>query len=351
MPVAGPPPKPPAPPADAPGMARRTPHADRFPDPIGPGRAYLAAALAIAVALLAAMRLPVPNVAAMLLVATAAGMTAFAAVVPWTLMAVARDRRRLEDAILDDARRFVQTGDRADLPDPDAVSDPRLRRLAETIDELGRLSLRAERRNHYLNRTIDHEVEHRTRKQTLALHREASTDPLTGLGNRRRLEQAIEEIFSDGGRRHDDTVAAILIDLDHFKQVNDTLGHAVGDDCLKFVGELLASSLRDDDVAVRLGGDEFVLLLPSLGEREAAAVARRLTELHRQRVWPHLAVPPPTLSLGVAAVHRAMADAAELLLERADTALYAVKGSGRDAVGTWSQRPRPENQDASRRSA
>ena len=147
----------------------------------------------------------------------------------------------------------------------------------------------------------------------------------------------------------------MLIDLDHFKQVNDTLGHAVGDECLKFVGELLGSSLRDGDVAVRLGGDEFVLLLPSLGEREAAAVARRLEDLHRQRVWPHLTVGPPTLSLGVAAVHRALADAAELLLERADTALYAVKGSGRDAVGTWSDRPRIEKQEPpggqSRRSA
>jgi diguanylate cyclase (GGDEF)-like protein len=323
-------------------MGHRSPHLDRFPDPVGPGRAYLGAALAIAVALLAAMRLPVTSVAAMLLIAMAAGMTVFAAIVPWTLMAVARERRRLEDAIVDAAERFVSTRDRADLPDPDTLADPRLRRLAEAIDDLGRLTLRADRRNHYLARTIDHEVESRTRKQTLALHREAATDPLTGLGNRRRLEQAIEEIFSDAGRRRDDTVAAVLIDLDHFKQVNDTLGHAVGDECLKFVGDLLASSLRDGDVAVRLGGDEFVLLLPSLGEREAAAVARRLAELHRQRVWPHLTVGPPTLSLGVAAVHRAMADAAEMLLERADTALYAVKGSGRDAVGTWSQRPRAE---------
>jgi diguanylate cyclase (GGDEF)-like protein len=309
---------------------------------------YVAAAAAIGAALAAAAWLPFAPAAAAIL-APAVGLTLFTVIVPWTQMATPRAHRAHEDAILAQAARFLETGDRADLPDPDRHRDPRLHRLAATIDDLGRMALRAGRRNRYLSQSIDHAVEARTRKATHALHREASTDPLTGLGNRRRLDEALASMFSDAARRRDDTVAAILIDLDHFKQVNDQLGHAVGDECLRFVGELLASTLRGEDVAVRLGGDEFVVLLPSLGEREAASVGRRITELHRQRLWPHETTRPPTLSLGVAAVHRAIENGPEVLLERADAALYAVKGSGRDAVATWADRVAdPAHRDARR---
>jgi len=320
-------------------------------EPIGPGRVHLAAAAGIVVALGVFGWLPVGGPLAAMILAPAAGLTVFSVIVPWTQMAAPRARRRQEDAILAAAERFLATGDRADLPDPDVHADPRLHRLAAAVDGLGRDALRAGRRNRYLSKSIDDAVEKQTRKQTFALHREAATDPLTGLGNRRRLDAALAEMFSDAARRRDDTVAAILIDLDHFKQVNDRLGHGAGDACLQFVGELLASTLRGEDVAVRLGGDEFVVLLPSLGEREAASVARRIAELHRQRPWPHEQVAPPTLSLGVAAVHRAVDRGAELLIERADAALYAVKGSGRDAVGTWADRVADDRDRDTRRIA
>ncbi len=311
------------------------------PDPVGPGRLHGAAAAAIGAALAVAFLVPIASPVAAVLVAGAAGMTIFAAIVPPGLASLPRRRHRRAHAVLDAAERFLASSDRRELPDPDREDDAFVRRLATAVDELGRLALATGRRNRYLHRSLEQEVATRTRRATQALQREASTDPLTGLGNRRRLEEALGELFSEAARRRDDTVAAILIDLDRFKQVNDVLGHAAGDECLRFVGELLASTLRGEDVAVRLGGDEFVVLLPGLAEAQAASVARRIAELHRQRPWTHAAVPAPTLSLGVAAVHRSREDGAEILLERADAAVYLVKGRGRDAVAAWSERQRP----------
>jgi diguanylate cyclase (GGDEF)-like protein len=154
------------------------------------------------------------------------------------------------------------------------------------------------------------------------------TDPLTGLGNRRGLERAGGPYWADHARGQH-PIAVLVIDVDHFKQINDTQGHAGGDEVLRRLAALVSGSLRAGDVAVRLGGEEF-LVLCSIPPDQAQRVAERL----RRSVEENLA--PVTVSIGV---HVTTPTDQDLLptsiwtaVNRADQALYAAKNSGRNRV-------------------
>ncbi|MFK7958949.1 MAG: GGDEF domain-containing protein [Phycisphaerales bacterium] len=296
----------------------------------------LAAAACAAVTVATSWLLPLSSAAALALVSVAAGLTAFFSIMPWPQLNAAvkaeEELRRLAAQLTD----FAELGDRSLVPKPERYRGDVAKAIAAATEGISREGVATGRRNHFLVRRMDREVESRTEKRTAALRREASTDPLTGLANRRGMDDALARLFSEDSRRRGDTVAALSIDLDHFKPINDTLGHSAGDECLRTLGLLLQSTLRDHDVAVRIGGDEFTVLLPGLGEREAAAVGERILGLHRQLPWPHGAtIDPPSLSIGVAAVHQAMADGAKLLIERSDAALYVAKRAGRSQAATW----------------
>ncbi len=150
----------------------------------------------------------------------------------------------------------------------------------------------------------------------------ALRDPLTGLGNRRAFQAALAAALA----RPETEAALLLLDLDRFKHVNDSLGHPVGDALLRLVAQRLRASLRGGDTLVRLGGDEFAILLPRA--EGAEPLAERLVDLLSRPylVEGHLA--NIGVSIGIA---RAPADAAEggMLLRRADLALYAAKAAGR----------------------
>jgi diguanylate cyclase (GGDEF)-like protein len=160
---------------------------------------------------------------------------------------------------------------------------------------------------------------------------QASTDSLTGLANRRMLD---EELALEWRRAHriGDSLALVLLDLDDFKQVNDTYGHQAGDAVLRKIGELLSSGVRQVDLAARYGGEEFVVLAPEsdvsgaerLAKRLRTAVARTRFEL---RDGTQLKV---TASFGVAA--KGALESAEDLLAVADDALYEAKRSGKNRV-------------------
>lgn len=156
----------------------------------------------------------------------------------------------------------------------------------------------------------------------------ATHDALTGLPNRRQLLTVLRDAVGLAGRyRGELTVAAI--DLDRFKHVNDTWGHAAGDAVLRGFGELIADRLRATDSVGRTGGEEFVLVMPSTGAPGAAVVVAQLQELCRERVT----IPDGsglTFSCGLAAYRDG--DSAEDLLRRADEALYRAKAAGRDRV-------------------
>jgi diguanylate cyclase (GGDEF)-like protein/putative nucleotidyltransferase with HDIG domain len=146
----------------------------------------------------------------------------------------------------------------------------------------------------------------------------AELDPLTGLRNRRGFEQGLES------RRA--PLALLICDLDHFKRVNDTLGHPVGDDVLRTFSDLLRDCTRENDVAVRLGGEEFALVLSAVGEREALAVAERL----RREVAATFRDFPVPISVSVGIADATRDDGAEALVRAANRALYAAKRLGRD---------------------
>lgn len=164
------------------------------------------------------------------------------------------------------------------------------------------------------------------------------TDPLTGLYNRRFFERRLHEELDRWARRRDSALACMLVDVDHFKRINDRYGHPVGDRTLQGVARLLGVELRGSDVLARYGGEEFVLLLPDTTLDQAQAIAERL----RMQV-EHMAPTGPgnpdlqvTVSIGLSCLApsttRAVADPGAWLLQQADVALYRAKQDGRNRV-------------------
>ena len=159
--------------------------------------------------------------------------------------------------------------------------------------------------------------------------RHATTDALTGLGNRRALEQWMEQQLPRVERGL--PLCVLLMDLDHFKWVNDSFGHATGDEVLRRVAGLIGHSCRDGDLAVRYGGEEFVLALAGVGIEAAAAVAERLRAAIAGQPWGGVAAGlRVSVSIGVAAAVET-ATVPELFA-LADQRLYAAKLGGRDRV-------------------
>ena len=172
----------------------------------------------------------------------------------------------------------------------------------------------------------------------------AVTDSLTGLYNRRyALPYMTRTIARSASAAR--PLAVMVADLDHFKQINDRLGHAAGDTVLRRVAGILRDTLRDDDLVARIGGEEFLIVLPDTPRERARQVARRLCKTVRETavtVKGHSAPVHVTLSIGVSPVYltpqQALPDA-ETLIAQADRALYGAKAGGRDTVSFCATRP------------
>ncbi|MDO7836172.1 GGDEF domain-containing protein [Sphingobium sp. HBC34] len=150
-------------------------------------------------------------------------------------------------------------------------------------------------------------------------------DQMTGLLNRATFlaRLAVQKDARPG--------ACLLIDVDHFKAINDAFGHAVGDRVLKAIAERLQSSVRKDDLCGRLGGEEFAIYLAGVGEAEAAAMAERLCQaVSALAVETHDVSIRPTISIGAA--HACGSPDADHMLQRADMAMYRAKANGRNQV-------------------
>lgn len=160
-----------------------------------------------------------------------------------------------------------------------------------------------------------------------SLHNEVErmvvTDNLTGLYNRKYLN----EYITDSVYREDERGSLILIDVDHFKAVNDTYGHLVGDDILLQVSEILRGCIRDTDIAARWGGEELAVYLPGITKDRAMKVANRIREQIHEKTKPHV-----TISCGVAFWDSEAKESVETLFHLADMALYEAKRSGRNQV-------------------
>jgi two-component system cell cycle response regulator len=161
----------------------------------------------------------------------------------------------------------------------------------------------------------------------------AVTDGLTGLHNHRAFQDYLEEQFQVAMRNRQ-PLAVILMDVDHFKQYNDTYGHQAGDEVLRQVAQILSAHVREGDFVARYGGEEFVVVLPRTDSESAVAVAERLREAVQSAEWR---LRPVTGSFGVACIRPDMETRQELI-EAADQALYQAKKNGRNRVEAWNYR-------------
>jgi diguanylate cyclase (GGDEF)-like protein len=164
------------------------------------------------------------------------------------------------------------------------------------------------------------------------LYQQATTDPLSKLYSRRQFEFLITEGVRKSKEAHH-PFSLIMIDLDHFKDVNDEHGHRVGDDVIRTVGALLRANVRALDICCRYGGEEFAILLADTDIRGVTTSAEKLAEAFRDTLFP--AKLRLTASFGVAVVPE-HADSPEGLVAAADQALYRAKADGRDRVRIWS---------------
>jgi diguanylate cyclase (GGDEF)-like protein len=174
-----------------------------------------------------------------------------------------------------------------------------------------------------------------------ALRDQSIRDPLTGLFNRRYVEESLEREIARATRSAT-PVAVLVLDLDHFKKINDTYGHSAGDHVLRELGAILRYRSRTEDVAARHGGEEFMLMLPGMGKIDAVQRAEelRIAISDIQLLDDGIDLPKVTVSIGVA-VFPDHGYTADDLLRSADKALYRAKNAGRDRVVLVSARSQP----------
>ena len=170
------------------------------------------------------------------------------------------------------------------------------------------------------------------KKSEAELREKSVRDVLTGLYNRRYLEETLTRELKRAARK-EYSLGIIMIDIDHFKRINDTLGHAAGDAFLKEFDKLLIDQVRQYDIACRYGGEEFVLMMPEVTKeltRERAEIllekTKQLKVQYKEKILESI-----TISLGVA-IYPEHGSTCEVILKSADDALYKAKREGRDRV-------------------
>lgn len=171
-------------------------------------------------------------------------------------------------------------------------------------------------------------------KDLAVLKQESITDALTGLRNRRYFDQRISEEVALS-TRYKLPLTLMLIDVDHFKKINDTYGHTVGDEVLQTLSKIIQNVVRDSDIVARYGGEEIVIITPNTTKEEAAILAERLREKVEQTKVATIAttqeVVQVTISIGLCSLSPIITDK-EALLEESDQSLYLAKKHGRNRV-------------------
>lgn len=174
----------------------------------------------------------------------------------------------------------------------------------------------------------------KVKEQNQVLERLATRDPLTSCFNRRSFFEQFDSQWNSAKRYHQ-PLSAIMVDVDHFKSINDNHGHSVGDQVLQKVAETLMQTARETDIVARYGGEEFAILLPNTEILNAAASAERIRKALAAMKFPNLSV---TASLGVSSICQ-KATSPQELLDQADKCLYVAKRNGRNQVVRFDQVP------------
>jgi len=204
-------------------------------------------------------------------------------------------------------------------------------KIARVIHGLMAWTIREHIQALQLRKTFTDEVSKAISRATADLKNMAMRDPLTGLGNRRFVDENLEELVRTAGLTQTDLVC-ITFDVDNFKQVNDTLGHAVGDELLIFIASLIQASVRGDDCPIRIGGDEFILLMPGCDMDHATRITQRMVVLFKQHCQSAFPTVPVSLSVGLASLNQDHPADGRALMELADTRLYDAKKTGKNKL-------------------
>jgi diguanylate cyclase (GGDEF)-like protein len=232
------------------------------------------------------------------------------------------------------AARAVGSG-RLDVYVP-ATSSDEMGLLTHTFNHMTQRLAESQSQVTSYQRTLEDKVAQRTKELEIATahaYKLAQHDILTGLPNRSLLNSRLKQILSQAQREHVQ-VACLFLDFDHFKRINDTLGHDAGDQLLQAIAQRLTSAVRESDTVARLGGDEFVIVLPDLDPAHATfevmTVVSRVRESFLAPFRLANQVPTLTCSIGVS-IYPLDAQDAATLIKQADTAMYAAKEAGRNA--------------------
>jgi diguanylate cyclase len=161
-------------------------------------------------------------------------------------------------------------------------------------------------------------LEEKVAERTQQLEKQARLDPLTGVYNQRAMQDVLRRELSIAKRR-DSNLSLIYFDIDNFKQVNDTQGHIKGDEVLKFIGQILLSSVREVDVACRYGGDEFCIILPECNLENSTEICKKIMTKFAARY------PDFSLSMGVSTIEHGEDIDADTLIKMADDKMYLAK--------------------------
>jgi len=216
---------------------------------------------------------------------------------------------------------------------PITDGDGNRRGALATFDDVSDL----QQKNVELRQTLETlaESKEEVKRQNSELRFLATRDPLTRCLNRRAMFESFERLF-DVARRNSANLACIMIDIDHFKKVNDHYGHVAGDKIIRFVAKALQTASRTEDIVARYGGEEFCIIMPGVDIDRALVVADRLRltiseDFHEKFTSSR----DLTVSMGIAMLQRDVANTVDLL-NRADQALYSAKRAGRNRVIKWS---------------
>ena len=250
--------------------------------------------------------------------------------------------RRIEQAISgalsvvvqagEESQGFAQSITRLSQNIPSGADAPAVRRVATDLRTATDGMVQKAR---LLSKRLDH-----SRQEIVALRseldqarREAETDPLTGVANRKALDRALESEIRDC-MAEGTPLSVILIDVDHFKEFNDSHGHLVGDEVLKLLARLLKASVKGADTVARFGGEEFAVVLPRTGLAGALAVAERIRGDLSTRALRSAASKTTygAITVSIGAAQFVNGEAAMILIARADRALYRAKTNGRNQV-------------------
>lgn len=241
----------------------------------------------------------------------------------------------LRHSLLEPLNLLLQQGREARSEErPAERTEDELGALAGLLGELSRDQAHWRERVARLEESLEQRVRDETKKVALKLRqveRKAWMDPMTRLGNRRLLEEKFAALFA---RQRDagEELSVVMIDVDHFKTLNDTLGHKAGDELVAFIGDLLRQCVREGDLAIRYGGDEFLLILPGTSSAEAGAAAERVLRLFGQRARLLQVEPKPSMSAGVVSLREHRPRTATAMMQMADQALYRAKHLGKSQV-------------------